>query len=155
MNDYHTVWHKNVVTIHSPVYKPGCHEAIVLITEASIKQLYCCFFIMKAWIVITVNKYKLLFHIMFSFFLKTCLSEGRHTWERTRKLSRAEGWGRETPQGDFLLSTELDAVRSQEPKITTWADTKSRTLNQLSHPGAPEENNFLTFSSFIGHFRTR
>jgi len=26
---------------------------------------------------------------------------------------------------------------SHDPEITTWAETKSRTLNRLSHPGAP------------------
>lgn len=67
MNDSNTVWHKNFITMHSLTYKLGYHEAIVLLTVGYIKQPYCCFFIINARSVIPVNKYKLLFHIVFIF----------------------------------------------------------------------------------------
>ena len=31
-------------------------------------------------------------------------------------------------------------AQSHNPEIMTWAETKSQTLNQLSHPGAPPYN---------------
>ena len=29
-------------------------------------------------------------------------------------------------------------AQSQDPEIMTWAETKSQTFNQMSHPGAPK-----------------
>ena len=41
-------------------------------------------------------------------------------------------------QADSDLSTEPDSgAQSHNPEITTWAETKSWTLNQLCHPRAP------------------
>ena len=54
--------------------------------------------------------------------------------------------GRET-KGESL-STEHRArlgAQSQDPKIMTWAKTKSRRLNQLNHPGAPGDEIFNKF----------
>ena len=53
---------------------------------------------------------------------------------------REKGRGR-TPSGLFTASTELDAgLELTHGEIVTRAETKSQTLNQLSHPGAPEHS---------------
>ena len=56
--------------------------------------------------------------------------------ERALRVERrAEG---ENLQADFLLSTEPDVgLNPMTHEIMTWTVTKSQTLNQLSHPGAP------------------
>ena len=54
------------------------------------------------------------------------------------------------------VSTESDTgLNLQNQEIMTWAKTKSRELNHLSHPGAPGEKSFqiaLKMSSFLWSF---
>ena len=58
------------------------------------------------------------------------LREHMHKW----------GWGRERILSRLhTVSTEPNAgLEPTNCKIMTWAKTKSRTLNWLSHPGAPK-----------------
>ena len=53
-------YHKYFITTHSLTYK-----------LATIKQS-CCFFIISSRIIIPVNKYEFLFHIIFTFLILVC-----------------------------------------------------------------------------------
>ena len=61
------ICHKKFIMIHSLVYRLGYHEESYQLHEATIKQSYCCFFLINTWIIIPANKYEFLFHIIFSF----------------------------------------------------------------------------------------
>ena len=66
-----------------------------------------------------------------------------------------EGGGKES-QADSILSVEPDTgLELNDPKIMTWAKTKSQTLNQLKQPGAPEPSVFNQPShiGFLGYFQ--
>ena len=87
----------------------------------------------------SISVSKSCFFVLFLF--KIYLSEREREREKTQAGGRAE---RETKR----LLTEQTAqhgAQSQDPGIMTWAETKSRTLNQLSHPGIPKSffYNFL------------
>lgn len=60
---------------------------------------------------------------------------------RERKKTEGGGGGKaegENPQSDSLLQgVRRHGAQSEDPKIVTWAETKSWTPNQLSHPGTP------------------
>ena len=79
---------------------------------------------------------------MFAFFLFICLF-----WERGVRRSRERGRKRER---DLKQSPQCPTWGSNsQTEIMTWAKTKSRIRNQLSHPGAPEI--FLKYT-FIEHW---
>ena len=60
-----------------------------------------------------------------------------HEWRRGRDR---------IPTRLHAVSTEADAgLEPMNCEIMTWAEIKSQTLNQLSHPCAPEAKNFLLF----------
>ena len=71
-------------------------------------------------------------------------------WEREREREREKqrvqaGEGQKERERENLKQAPRSAwnllrARSHDLKITTWADIKSLTLNQLGHPGAPGEN---------------
>lgn len=72
--------------------------------------------------------------------------------ERKRECGCTHAWGREAEregERNFRrLCTNCRAQRgaqSHDPKIRTWAETKSWTLNWLRHPGAPFLIKFKTF----------
>ena len=71
-------------------------------------------------------------------------------WERQRQREWGRGreGGREREsQAGFVLPaqglTSAQGLNSQNCEIMTWAETKSQTLNRLSHPGAPMVPTFL------------
>ena len=58
---------------------------------------------------------------------------------RVKGEGGVEGDGKRESQADLALSMEPDmTLLSHDPEIMTRAEIKSRTLNQLSHPGAPK-----------------
>ena len=66
--------------------------------------------------------------------------------ERERERERESTWER----GRERISSRLHAISAEpdrglkptNPKIMTWAEIKSQTLNWLSHPGVPTQLNF-------------
>lgn len=71
--------------------------------------------------------------------------QGLFIYFRERAQTCQGGWGGQR-EGE-RISRRLPArhraqrprVPSQDPEITTWAETQSRTLSQLCHPGDPEK----------------
>ena len=73
-------------------------------------------------------------------------TENVHAW--------GEG-GEEEERISSRLQAELGAwqgAQSHYPEIMTWAETKSQSLNVLSHPGAPIFNPYFTYSTLLFHF---
>ena len=68
-------------------------------------------------------------------------------FERDRE--RASGGGAESrreriPSRLSLVRTKPDAgLKLMNQEIMTWAEIKSQTLSQLSHPGAPRRHCFI------------
>ena len=83
-------------------------------------------------------------------FLKIIYSEGR---ERETDSAQVGGGAEGPGEGKNLqqILSECDGTWSHAPKIMTWAETKSHTLNQLSHPGCPYVNDI---SSILNIFNS-
>ena len=61
-------------------------------------------------------------------------------WERERQTERER---RRIPSRVYAIRTELDTgLDLMNLEIMTWVETKSRTLNWLSHPCIPEKYQF-------------
>ena len=80
-------------------------------------------------------------------------------WRRERHSMSRGGAEREddteSKAGSRLwaVSTEPDVgLRPRNLEIMTWAEIKSRTLNWLSHPGAPQKSVFWIYSRVIFKF---
>ena len=64
-------------------------------------------------------------------------SQGQWRWGRGRERGR----GRESQAASSLSAqSPMPGSSSQNRETMSWAETKSRMLNQLSHPGAPTEH---------------
>ena len=67
-------------------------------------------------------------------------------WEREREHAQAREGQRERDRISSSLHTKHRArhgARSHDPGIMTWAEIKSRALNQLSHPGTHISSVFI------------
>ena len=59
-------------------------------------------------------------------------------WLREKESMRAGGGGEGERQADSCVEHGAQCgAPSQDPKIMTWAETKSQTLKWLSHPDTP------------------
>lgn len=62
--DCNIVCHKNFLTVHSLVYKPGYHDT-TLLHQTTIKPLYCCFVINESlYLQVNINFFTLPLHFL-------------------------------------------------------------------------------------------
>ena len=101
------------------------------ILSCSFLRYWCCFICSCFLVCSNIETINFILFFKQDLFIYLREREREHKWEGQRE-------GKRESQADSVLSMEPSAGLDLTTKTTTWAETKSQTLNWLYHPGAPK-----------------